>query len=77
MPISGKTLRDAERVIHLIAGVGLLLIAFTPLGDGAPGSFLRFLIAPLLIGSGILMWQHARVMRSLRARDARAPIRGQ
>jgi hypothetical protein len=66
--MTGKQIRDLERIVHLIAGAGLLALAFTPLGDGTIGSALRFAVAPLLGLSGVLMWQHARVTRALRTR---------
>ena len=64
--MTGKQLRNVERALHILAGVILLAIAFTPLGDGAVGRTLRFVAAPVLVTSGILMWQHARVTRFLR-----------
>ena len=69
--MNAKRLRDAERALHLAMGVGLLVLAFTPLGEGAPGLALRLVVAPLLVISGVLMWQHARVTRALRARNER------
>lgn len=74
MRTTAKALRDAERVVHLLMGVGLLLLAFTPLGQGDIGAALRIAVAPLVVISGIAMWQHARVTRLLRSSD-RSPIR--
>ena len=74
MRLTGKALRDAERVVHLLMGVGLLILSFTPLGQGDVGGVLRIAVAPLVVASGILMWQHARVTRALRSSD-RSPIR--
>jgi hypothetical protein len=71
--ISGKGLRDAERVVHLVMGVGLLALSFTPLGEGDVGTLLRIVVAPLVVLSGVLMWQHARVTRALRS--GRFPVR--
>lgn len=70
--LSGKNLRDAERAIHLAAGVGLLVLAFTPLGQGEIGSILRIAVAPMVVMTGLLMWQHARVTRLMRS-AGRAP----
>jgi hypothetical protein len=70
--LNGKTIRTIERAAHLIAGTGLLLIVFTPLGDGALGGALRFALVPPLVLSGLLMWQHARVSRVLRRSPRRA-----
>ena len=74
MRITGKALRDAERIIHLVMGAGLIVLAFTPLGQGELGGPLRLVIAPFVVGSGLMMWQHARVTRALRSSD-RLPIR--
>lgn len=71
--ISGKALRDTERRLHLLMGIGLLVLSFTPLGQGEVGSVLRFAVAPLVVLSGLLMWQHARVTRVLRS--GRLPVR--
>ena len=67
MSLTGKELRDLERAVHIAAGVILLLIVFTPLGEAAMGQALRFAVTPLLVMSGVLMWQHARVTRLMRA----------
>jgi hypothetical protein len=75
MSLTGKQLRVAERTLHITAGVILLALAFTPLGDAAMGQALRFVVAPLLVASGILMWQHARVTRLMRGSDGGAPRR--
>jgi hypothetical protein len=66
MSLTSKQLRDLERALHLAAGVILLAIVFTPLGDAVIGQALRVIVAPMLLASGILMWQHARVTRLLR-----------
>ena len=71
--ISGKRLRDAERVIHLVMGIGLLALSFTPLGQGDVGNAVRFAVGPLVVISGVLMWQHAKVTRALRS--GRLPLR--
>jgi hypothetical protein len=70
MSLTGKQLRVAERTLHIAAGLILLAIAFTPFGEAAVGQALRFVVAPLLVASGILMWQHARVSRLLRGADS-------
>jgi hypothetical protein len=69
MSLTGKQLRDVERALHIAAGVILLAIAFTPLGDAVIGQALRFVVGPMLVASGILMWQHARVTRLMRGAE--------
>jgi len=73
MEISGKTLRTIERGVHLALGALLLAVTFTPLGLGAVGEVLRVAAAPLVVITGVMMWQHARVVRALR--DSNAPVR--
>jgi hypothetical protein len=67
----GKTLRDIERRLHIAVGILFMTLVFTPLGEGAPGMLLRFMLAPLLVTSGILMWQHARVVKLLSGSERR------
>ena len=73
MEISGKTLRTLERGVHLALGALLLVVTFTPLGQGAVGDVLRLAAAPLVVITGLMMWQHARVVRALR--EPNAPLR--
>lgn len=73
LQISSKTLRDMERRVHLVMGIGLLVLSFTPLGQGDVGNVVRIAVAPLVVISGLLMWQHARVTRALRS--GRFPVR--
>lgn len=73
MDISGKTVRTLERVVHLVLGGLLLAVTFTPLGQGAAGDVVRLVAAPLVVVTGMLMWQHGRVVRALR--DSNAPLR--
>jgi hypothetical protein len=76
MAVTGKAVRDAERVLHLVTGFLLLALVFTPLGEAAIGMALRFALVPMLVASGMLMWQHARVTRLLRSRQGgAAPVR--
>jgi thiosulfate reductase cytochrome b subunit len=75
MTITGKGLRDGERILHLVTGFLLLALVFTPLGASGLGGVLRIALVPMLVVSGMLMWQHARVTRMLRANDGRMPIR--
>ena len=73
MEVSGKTLRTAERAVHLALGGLLLALSLTPLRDTAIADPLRIVAAVLVILSGVLMWQHGRVVRALKT--ANTPIR--
>lgn len=75
MTITGKGLRDAERWLHIVVGILLLALVFTPLGSSALGGALRIVLVPLLVTSGIVMWQHARITRMVRANEGRLPLR--
>jgi hypothetical protein len=72
MELSAKGLRTIQRAMHVVLGVLLLVIVFTPLGDAAAGGVLRLIAAPLVVVTGILMWQHGRVVRVLR--EGKLPI---
>jgi uncharacterized protein involved in cysteine biosynthesis len=72
MSATAKQLRDAERALHIVAGVILLIVVFTPLGEAVIGQVLRLVVVPLIVASGILMWQHARVTRLMRGSRAGA-----
>jgi hypothetical protein len=69
MELSAKALRTIQRAVHVVLGVVLLAIVFTPLGDAAFGSVLRVVAAPLVVLTGVLMWQHGRVVRAMRERN--------
>lgn len=62
--------RRLERVVHLVAGVVLIAYVYLPLGD-AVAHMVRWVVIPVLVGSGIAMWQAARIRRALKMRRAR------
>lgn len=57
--------RKLERVVHLVAGAVLLAYVYLPLGSEAEG-FVRFVAFPILVGSGMAMWQAPRIRRTLK-----------
>jgi hypothetical protein len=64
--------RRALRVAHLFAGVIVLAYVYPPLGPELEAA-VRFAVFPILVLTGIAMWQSARirrVLRSLRPHDA-------
>jgi high-affinity Fe2+/Pb2+ permease len=69
---SNKRIRDAQRVTHLTAAAVLALCLYAPLGS-APllAAALKFGVIPLLVASGLLMWQWTRLRRWLTAQFAR------
>ncbi len=65
-PGSNKRQRDIQRIVHLVGGAALLLYLYTPLGS-APSftALLQFLIVPLVVITGMLMWQMPRLRKLL------------
>ena len=63
---SNKQQRDIQRIAHLMAAAVLILYLYTPLGS-APifTALLQFLVVPLLVATGMLMWQMPRLRKLL------------
>jgi hypothetical protein len=63
----GKKTRDRQRLAHLVTGALLILYVYLP---GTPNSILqasiRWVILPLLVIDGLLMWQWPKVRRLAR-----------
>lgn len=58
--------RRAQRVAHLLAGVILLGYVYAPLSAELE-AVVRFAVFPILVLTGIAMWQSARIRRALRS----------
>jgi hypothetical protein len=69
----GKKVRGRQRVAHLVAGLVLVVYVYVP---GGPGVVLetavRWVVVPALVGSGVVMWQWAKIRRWMRKRASRA-----
>jgi hypothetical protein len=61
--------RRAQRAVHLVAGLVLLAYLYAPLEEQLQDA-VRFLVLPLLVVTGIAMWQAPR-LRRLRKRMGR------
>lgn len=77
-------MRDAQRAAHLLGGLLLGFYIYLPLiGGPAPRvaeSLMQAVVFPLVVATGLLMWQLPRLRKRLRdrasakeARTARAP----
>jgi hypothetical protein len=67
-----RRMRALERLMHLITGTALVTYVYaTPSPESAFTVAIRLLV-PIVIGSGIAMWQAPRVRRYLRKRGAKA-----
>lgn len=58
--------RRAQRAAHLFAASVLLAYVYAPL-DAQLEDVVRFAVFPVLVLTGIAMWQSARIRRALRA----------
>jgi thiosulfate reductase cytochrome b subunit len=54
--------RRAQRVVHLIAALVLVAYLYAPL-DAQPQDAVRFPVLPVLVVTGIAMWQVPRIRR--------------
>jgi predicted MFS family arabinose efflux permease len=62
--------RKLERAVHLAAGTTVAAYIYLPLGD-AVADAIRWAALPVLVGSGLAMWQMARIRRALKRRNPR------
>jgi hypothetical protein len=69
-PGAGKRIRDRQRLAHLVTGAMLIIYIYLP---GTPGPVLqtaiRWVITPLVLGAGALMWQWPKLRRWARSRS--------
>ena len=75
-----KVARSVQRSVHLVASVLLLAYLYSPLGENPVFDVMvRVMIIPVLVGSGVVMWQWRRVRALGRggsaARSGRRPAR--
>jgi hypothetical protein len=69
---SNKQMRDMERLAHLISAMLVAAVFYAPWNDSAVATGLvRFVVFPVLAGSGLAMWQLPRLRRWLRFRAGR------
>ncbi|CAN5326960.1 hypothetical protein BH20ACT8_BH20ACT8_21030 [soil metagenome] len=62
--MKARTVRTAQRIAHLAAGVTLLAYFYGPLrGDQALRVAVTVVALPLLVLSGVAMWQAPRLRR--------------
>jgi thiosulfate reductase cytochrome b subunit len=57
--------RKAQRVVHLVAAVVLVLYVYAPL-DSQLEDAVRFVVFPVAALTGIAMWQAPRIRRALK-----------
>lgn len=70
MQISNNRIRTIQRTMHLVASGYLLLYFYTPLGnDQIATMIIRGLVIPMLILTGLVMWQLPRLSKLLRGKQ--------
>ena len=64
--ISNKRVRDIQRAVHLLGGLLLAAYLYTPLRElPALLAVLQFVVVPVIMASGVAMWQGPRLRRRL------------
>jgi len=59
-----RRVRTAQRAVHMVSGVLLLAFVYlTPAADSVLTDLMRWLVFPVLAGTGIAMWQWPRLRR--------------
>jgi len=70
--LTPRRVRALERLMHLVTGLALVIHVYATPGPGSSFTVgIRWLV-PIVISSGLAMWQGPRVRRYLRRRGASA-----
>lgn len=64
-----KKLRDTLRWVHIIIGIYLGYYVYSPIEEHPLLRLIGRLIFPIVVITGLWMWQQARVRRMLRRRQ--------
>jgi hypothetical protein len=71
--IGPKQTRNLQRAAHLVTGAAIAgYIYLTPYLGPAAQSTVRWLILPMLVATGMAMWQWPRIRRTIRRWTASA-----
>lgn len=67
----GKQVRARQRAAHLVTGAIVLMAVYAgPLLGATFAAVVQWVVLPVLVLSGMAMWQWPRVRRALRGRAA-------
>ena len=70
--LSGKRVRDLQRIVHLASGLLVGVYIYTPLADvPAFSALVQIVVVPVLVAAGMAMWQMARLRKLLARRRPR------
>lgn len=69
----GKRVRARQRAAHLVTGFIVLVAVYAgPLLGATFAAVVQWVVLPVLVLSGVAMWQWPRIRRALRGRAAAA-----
>lgn len=68
-----RRIRTQQRTLHLLTGFVIVVYIYAgPEPDGALAIAVRWLVLPVLVASGVAMWQWPRLRRLARRRRVNA-----
>ncbi|MCG5219471.1 hypothetical protein [Streptosporangium sp. KLBMP 9127] len=68
--MKAKQIRTIQRAVHLAAGLAITgHIYLAPPADSPAHAAIRWVIVPVLLASGVAMWQWPRIRRLIRAKE--------
>jgi hypothetical protein len=65
--------RKVQRLVHLAAGLMLIAYLYAPL-DAPLENAVRFVVLPVVVLTGIAMWQAPRIRRLRETRTGTRPV---
>jgi hypothetical protein len=69
--MSNRLFRQIIRIAHLVEGVLIGVYFYSPLGsEPFYGDLIRFVVLPMIVVSGLVMWQQPKVVKLLRRQRA-------
>lgn len=65
--MSNKQIRNIVRIAHIVQGVFIALLVYSPLRtDATYLAIMQFVILPSIIISGVFLWQQPRILKLFR-----------
>jgi thiosulfate reductase cytochrome b subunit len=72
--LSNKRVRDLQRAVHLLGGLLVMASIYPPLaGRSMLDALVQFVVIPVLVVTGLAMWQAPRLRRLLARLRPAAP----
>ncbi|MER5324939.1 hypothetical protein [Streptosporangium roseum] len=68
--MKAKQIRTLQRAVHLVTGLAIVIsIYVAPPADSPAHAAIRWFVVPVLVVSGVAMWQWPRIRRLIRAKE--------